>query len=285
MTFRKEPLGPASVPVAGTHSSPSGSTTEGNMAGHEEDLAKAARWLTTARKAIGLTGAGISTESGIPDFRSAGGLWSRYNPAEYATLGAFMRDPEKVWRMLAELEEVLQAQPNPGHTALAELEQGGYLAGIVTQNVDGLHQAGGSRNVIEFHGSGRTLSCLTCGAVYPNSEIDRRQRPPRCRGEFRGAPCEAILKPDVVFFDEQIPPQALLDTERLVRDADLILVVGTSCEVWPAAGIPHQVKQQGGRIVEVNLEPAQELPSDLVFADKSATVLPALAERVRVLRQ
>ena len=202
------------------------------MADFDSRIGQAAQWLLQARKAIALTGAGISTESGIPDFRSAGGLWERYDPAEYATLGAFSRDPEKVWRMLAELEEVLDARPNPGHVALAELEQAGLLAGIVTQNVDSLHQAGGSRNVIEFHGSGRTLSCTTCGAVYEQAALADKPRPPRCTAESSEASgdsgsgrCGRILKPDVVFFDEQIPQRALMGAQQLVRGADQLGII------------------------------------------------------------
>jgi NAD-dependent deacetylase len=244
------------------------------------EIERAAGWLASARKAVALTGAGISTESGIPDFRSAGGLWARFNPAEYATLGAFRRDPAKVWRMLVELEEVLLARPNPAHVALAELERSGHVSGVVTQNVDGLHQAGGSRTVVEYHGSNRTLSCLACGAVYSGAALRGAERPPRCRNVSRGAVCGTILKPDVVFFDEMIPPQALIDTERLLAGADLILVIGTSCEVYPAAEIPRQVRRQGGRIIEINLEPAEDLESDLVFAEKCSAVLPLLRERV-----
>jgi NAD-dependent deacetylase len=245
------------------------------------DVNQVAQWLLGAGKVIVLSGAGISTESGIPDFRSAGGLWSRYSPAEYATLGAFRRDPAKVWRMLAELEQVLQASPNPAHLALAELEQAGRLSGIITQNVDGLHQAGGSRNVVEFHGSNRTLSCLSCGAAFSQFAARALGMPPRCTASSGGVACGTILKPDVVFFDEMIPPRALIEAQRMVEGADLILVVGTSCEVFPAAEIPLQVHRRGGKIVEINLEPAVGLPSDIVFAEKCSVVLPALVERVR----
>ena len=244
------------------------------------EIERAASWLASARKAVALTGAGISTESGIPDFRGAGGLWGRFNPAEYATLGAFRRDPAKVWRMLAELEELLQARPNPAHVALADLERSGHVSGVVTQNVDGLHQAGGSRTVVEYHGSNRTLSCLSCGAVYSGEALRGAERPPRCRTASGGAVCGTILKPDVVFFDEMIPPRALIETERLLDGADLILVIGTSCEVYPAAEIPRQVRRQGGRIIEINLEPAEGLEADLVFAEKCSAVLPLLHERV-----
>ena len=249
----------------------------------ESRIGQAAEWLVSAKKAIVLSGAGISTESGIPDFRSAGGLWARYHPAEYATLGAFRRDPVKVWKMLAELEQVLDAAPNPAHQALAELEERGHLAGVITQNVDGLHQAGGSRTVVEFHGSHRTLSCMACGRIYEARSLRGVERPPRCTTSEGGAVCGTILKPDVVFFDEMIPPRALIEAERLVQGAELILVVGTSCEVFPAAEIPFQVRRQGGKIVEINLEPAEALASDLVLDDKCAAVLPAIASRVRSL--
>jgi len=247
----------------------------------QTDIDRAAEWMLSAGKCIVLSGAGISTESGIPDFRSAGGLWERFSPAEYATLGAFRRDPAKVWEMLAELDQVLQASPNPAHVALAELEHSGQLTGVITQNVDGLHQAGGSRNVVEFHGSNRTLSCLSCGAVYSNAAARAMGVPPRCTASAGGGACGTILKPDVVFFDEMIPPRALIEAQRLVDGAMLILVVGTSCEVFPAAEIPLQVHRQGGKVVEINLDPAQGLPSDLVFAEKCSVVLPALAARVR----
>jgi NAD-dependent deacetylase len=250
----------------------------------ESALNQAASWLATSGKSIALTGAGVSTESGIPDFRSADGLWARFNPAEYATLGAFRRDPEKVWRMLAELEEVLAAKPNPGHIALAEFEAEGGLAGIITQNVDGLHQAAGSRTVVEFHGSGRTFSCLACGANYPRSQVETMGMPPSCTNEVRGGDCGAILKPDVVFFDEQIPARALAQSAQLVQGAELILVVGTSCEAYPASEIPHQVRMQGGKVVEINLEPADGLAPDAALLGKFSEVMPSLLERWRSLR-
>ena len=244
----------------------------------EELLARAADWMATANKTIAFTGAGVSTESGIPDFRSAGGLWSRYNPAEYGTLGAFLSNPAKVWEMLAEMAEVFDTSPNSGHVALAELEADGALAGIITQNVDGLHQAAGSRHVVEFHGSGRTYSCLTCGASYPRATVRALPVPPKCPQEVSGKRCDAILKPDVVFFDEMIPPKAIAEAEQLVQGADLILVAGTSCEVFPAAEIPQQVRRQGGRIVEINLEPAAQLRPDLSLIGGFSAVTSNLRE-------
>ncbi|MCZ6558934.1 MAG: NAD-dependent deacylase [SAR324 cluster bacterium] len=249
-----------------------------------DQLALAAEWLATSRKTIAFTGAGVSTESGIPDFRSAGGLWSRYDPAEYATLGAFLRNPEQVWKMLAELEEVLNAEPNPGHRAMAELEAAGALAGIITQNVDGLHQAGGSKTVVEYHGSGRTFSCLTCRASYTRAEVKQMERPPRCTNTVRGGACAAILKPDVVFFDEPIPPQAIARSAQLMQGAELVLVVGTSCEVYPASEIPLRVRGQGGRIIEINLEPAAGLAPHISLLGRFSEIMPALKSRWEGMR-
>lgn len=249
----------------------------------------AAEWLRNARKAIALTGAGVSTESGIPDFRSAAGLWSRYDPAEYATLGAFTRNPAKVWNMLAELEGLLDARPNAGHVALAELERMGAVHGIVTQNIDGLHQAAGSRTVVEYHGSNRTFTCLTCGRRFPREAVramptipnSRMPRPVECkRAKEPGGGIPCALKPDVVFFDEMIPLEAVLASERLIAGADLILVIGTSCEVYPAAAIPAQVRRQGGKVIEINLEPAADLRPDLLLRGKFGDILPRLASRL-----
>ncbi|HUJ74060.1 MAG TPA: NAD-dependent deacylase [bacterium] len=249
-------------------------------------LTRAARLLAGAGKAIVLTGAGVSTESGIPDFRSATGLWSRYDPAEFATLGAFLRDPVKVWGLFAELEELLDAQPNAGHRALADLERQGALAGVITQNVDGLHQAAGSRRVVEYHGSHRTYTCLRCRQRFPGTQVrampkvpgTAMPRAPGCAEQAPrgGPPC--LLKPDVVLFDELIPLAAQAEAAELVEQADLILVIGTSCEVYPAAEIPRQVRRAGGRVVEINLEPAQDLRPDVLLQGRFSELVPALAQ-------
>ena len=230
--------------------------------------------LKKSRKAVALTGAGVSTESGIPDFRSAGGLWSRFNPLEYGTLGAFQRDPAKVWQMLAELLTLVDCRPNRGHEALARLEKMGLVHGIITQNIDGLHQQAGSRQVIEFHGSMASFSCPTCGKRRPLAAVRQMAVPPLCAG------CRAILKPDVVFFDEQIPPQALRDTERLLRGADLLLVAGTSCEVMPAALIPRQVLGQGGDLIEINLVPVLAGIARISLAGKFTEVMSAIVDQM-----
>jgi len=192
-----------------------------------------------------LTGAGISTESGIPDFRSPTGIWAQYDPMEYATIDAFRRDPVKVWEFYAlRLDALATAQPNAGHLALAELERRGLVRAVVTQNIDGLHQRAGSDDVIEVHGSIRTAKCLECGAESP-----LRTAPPLCPR------CSAIMKPGVVMFGELLPPGALERAAELARGAGLLLVVGSSLEVYPVAGLPEETLSAGGALAIVNRGP------------------------------
>jgi NAD-dependent deacetylase len=194
---------------------------------------------------------------------------------EYGTLGAFRRDPDKVWTMLSELLCIVDAKPNAGHEAMAGMERSGCLAGVITQNIDGLHQKAGSRAVVEFHGSLATFSCLSCGGALPLAEVLPMALPPRCG-------CGAILKPDVVFFDEAIPSRALAMTEKLVSRAEVLIVAGTSCRVAPASSIPRMVKQRGGVIIEVNLEPALGALADVTLAGKFAGIMTMLAARLDI---
>jgi len=234
----------------------------------------AAGMLKKSRKAVALTGAGVSTESGIPDFRSADGLWSRFDPFEYGTLSAFQSNPHKVWRMLEELLSLVDCRPNRGHEAMARLEEMGIIHGIVTQNIDGLHQKAGSRHVIEFHGSMASFSCPGCGAKKLLAEVRLMELPPQC------PVCRSILKPDVVFFDEQIPPQALGETQKLLRGADVLLVAGTSCEVVPASFIPTQVLSQGGTLIEINLAPVLAGIARVSLAGKFTEVMSAIVDQM-----
>ncbi|KPJ99618.1 MAG: hypothetical protein AMJ60_04415 [Desulfobacterales bacterium SG8_35] len=240
-----------------------------------EDLFdKAVALLRKSRNAVALTGAGVSTESGIPDFRGKNGLWSRYDPIEYGTLGAFMADPKKVWRMLTSLLDVIDAEPNSGHKALAALEQQGLLSGIITQNIDSLHQKAGSKNVVEFHGAFNTFSCLSCGDSYDLAFVKNASLPPHC------ASCAALLKPDIIFYDERIPDKTLYQTEKMLASADLLLVAGTSCQVQPAAGIPFIVHNRGGRIIEINREPALNDIAAVSLEGNFTTVMEKLVARL-----
>jgi NAD-dependent deacetylase len=211
---------------------------------------KLAALIREAQPCVVLTGAGVSTESGIPDFRSRTGLWAEYDPMEYATISAFRRDPVKVWDFYAQRCDVLaRAEPNPAHHALAALEHAGLVEALVTQNIDMLHERAGSRDVVEVHGSIRTSSCLGCGervALERVLELLRDAPAPACPR------CGRILKPDVVMFGELLPPDTIDRAFELARRAALLLVVGSSLEVHPVAGLPQETLEAGGRLAIVN---------------------------------
>jgi NAD-dependent protein deacetylase/lipoamidase len=230
-----------------------------------------------------LTGAGISTESGIPDFRSPTGLWAQFDPMEYATIEAFRADPEKVWRFYTpRISMLTEAEPNAAHYALAELERLGYVRGVVTQNIDLLHERAGSREVVEVHGSIRTSTCPQCGASHGLERVlamleERPDEAPRC------ASCAAVVKPDVVFFGELLPEREIDRAYKLARSARLMLVVGSSLEVYPVAGLPHETFQAGGELAIVNLG---STPFDRRAAVKiEGSAADALGEIARILRQ
>jgi len=210
-----------------------------------------------------LTGAGVSTESGIPDFRSPTGIWADVDPMEYASLRAFRSDPEKVWSFYAKRIAMLTAaEPNDAHYALAELEQRGFVSAVVTQNIDLLHLRAGSREVVEVHGSIRTASCPSCGASYP---LDESRLPlPRC------ADCGAVLKPDVVFFGELLPRAAIDRAYELARGTRLLIVVGSALEVYPVADLPLETVRAGGSFAIVNRGPTALDRKALLRIDASA---------------
>ncbi|MGH3063683.1 MAG: SIR2 family NAD-dependent protein deacylase [Gaiellaceae bacterium] len=203
--------------------------------------------------AVVLSGAGISTESGIPDFRSPTGVWAQYDPAEYATIEAFRADPVKVWSFYSlRLRVLVEAEPNDGHRAIAELERAGHVAAVVTQNIDGLHQRAGSRDVTEVHGSIRSSTCLQCGASYSLAELlellEGAEAPPCTE-------CGAIVKPDVVMFGELMPVAAIDRAYELARSTGLMLVVGSALEVWPVSQLPEETRSHGGEVAIVNKGP------------------------------
>jgi len=202
-------------------------------------------------RVVALTGAGISVESGVPSFRGAGGLWERYDPMEYAHIQAFRRQPAKVWQLLKEMDDTIsRARPNPAHYALAELEARGFLLGIITQNVDNLHQAAGSKRVVEYHGNALRFLCDTCKGHHPRETLDFDQAPLYCH-------CGGLIRPDVVFFGEPIPLAAQAEAQELAQRCDLLLVIGTSGEVAPASYIPAIAKEWNAVIVDCNLEPTR----------------------------
>ena len=223
-----------------------------------------------------LTGAGISVESGIPDFRSTGGLWSIYDPAEYATITAFQRDPEKVWKMLRAMDElIVNARPNKAHLGMGELEKMGFLHFIITQNVDNLHQLGGSKQVVEYHGNSSRLACMDCGKKFPADE-KRGAYPPRCD-------CGRILKPEVIFFGEAISVDALNRSFQFASSAQTLMVVGTSAVVSPANSIPMVAKQNGARVIEINMERTHltDTITDLFIQGEAGDILQCIVDEIK----
>jgi NAD-dependent deacetylase len=241
-----------------------------------ESSQEAASLLARSRYAVVLTGAGISVESGIPDFRSAGGLWSRFDPMEYGHIDSFRSHPGRVWKMLLEMDRLLSsAAPNPAHLALAELERRGRVHCVITQNVDSLHQRAGSRNVIEFHGNGRKLRCDQCGEKYQRQGLALETMPPTCS-------CGGPIRPDFVFFGEDIPVEAYRCAMEAAHRCDLMMVVGTSASVAPASHLPLVAKKASASLVVVNPEKT-DLPTRLVDLHVSAsagTALPAIVEEL-----
>ena len=247
-----------------------------------EDLIKrAAEDIAAAKLVTALTGAGISTESGIPPFRGKGGLWERFNPMEVAHIDAFMQDPARVWDiLLKEMKTIVEAaQPNDSHRGLTKLEKIGKLSTIITQNVDGLHQAAGSTDVIEFHGNFASHRCLDCHKQYATRDVQVTQVPPRCG-------CNGILRPNAVFFGELIPPEALRRSQQIATDCDLMLVLGTSAEVQPAAMMPVIAKNTGATIIEINPQSTAltAAVSDYLIKGKAGEVMNRIiAELERII--
>ena len=227
-----------------------------------------------------LSGAGVSTESGIPDFRSPTGLWATFDPLEYGSIDAFRRDPRKVWSFYKPRVAMLtEAEPNPAHLALAELEGLGFVDAIVTQNIDRLHERAGSAEVVEVHGSIRTSSCPFCGGRYGLERVLgllAEADAPACPA------CGEILKPDVVFFGELLPPAEIERAFELARRARLLLVVGSALEVHPVAGLPRETLDAGGELAIVNLGPTPfDAQASLRLESSAGEVLPAVVAQLR----
>jgi NAD-dependent deacetylase len=230
-------------------------------------------WLAQARRVCVLTGAGISAESGIPTFRGAGGLWREYRAADLATPGAFERDPKLVWEWYDWRRGVVKAaRPNAGHDALAEYERrrpDGFT--LVTQNVDGLHERAGSRAVERLHGSLWRVRCTGCGRDVEDERAPLPELPPRC-GE-----CGALLRPGVVWFGEMLPEAALEAAVAAASSCEVMLVVGTSAVVYPAASLAPLARRAGARLIEVNVEetPASGL-AEVHLRGSAGAILPEI---------
>ncbi|MBN2358968.1 MAG: NAD-dependent protein deacylase, partial [Deltaproteobacteria bacterium] len=232
----------------------------------------AAELMARAHRTVALTGAGVSVASGVPDFRGESGLWRRFDPRVYATIDAFVSDPDRVWQMFRAVGQlVVEAAPNPAHFALAALERMGLLRAIVTQNIDGLHQLAGSKRVLEYHGGIGRLHCLGCGAIYPAKRAAGvPDRAPRCG-------CGNALKPTVVMYGEQLPGAVVEEAAALALEADLVLSIGTSAAVAPASELPLLAKRAGARVIEFNLSATELTPrvTDLLVEGPAEQTLPA----------
>ncbi len=203
--------------------------------------------IKKAEYAIGFTGAGISVESGIPPFTGAGGLWNKYDP-KFIELSFFYSNPKKSWEEMHRIffDSMGEAQPNKAHEVLAEMEKHNMLKGIITQNIDGLHQAAGSKNVVEFHGTIHRLLCTSCNLPYKTKDTDLTQEEPKCPS------CGSVLKPDFVFYGEGINKKNYDKASEMAQKADLVIIVGTAGQVMPACYLPFTSKRYGAKIIEVN---------------------------------
>ena len=228
--------------------------------------------LTGAASIIVLTGAGISAESGIPTFRGQEGLWKNFRPEELATPEAFRKDPRLVWEWYEWRRNIVKdAKPNPGHYALAELEAETHNFTLITQNIDGLHQMSGNRNIVEIHGNLWQVRCTKCGDIVENHDVPMAELPPRCQK------CGEIERPNVVWFNEVIPMEVIDRSLKAIEECDVMLIVGTSGIVEPAASMGLVAKQTGKCVIEINLEMTPSSPLyDLTLLGKSGEILPLL---------
>ncbi len=241
------------------------------------NVARAAGLIRESRLTVALTGAGVSTPSGIPDFRSPGyGLWEETDPMEVASLEGFVQNPQAFYEWIRPLARtIMQAEPNPAHVALAEMEARGWLQAVITQNIDLLHGRAGSQHVLEIHGHIREATCLRCHRVHPAATILGRfvsdGLAPRCPA------CGGVLKPNVILFGEELPIALLTEAQRLARRCSLMLVAGSSLEVAPARDLPALAQAAGARLLIVNREPtAFDHQADVVIHADVAEALPAI---------
>jgi NAD-dependent deacetylase len=246
----------------------------------EKSYRDVARLIVEKGNVVAFTGAGISVDSGIPAFRGGQGLWEKYDPMEYAHIQSFLTYPDKVWHMLREMGDViLRAEPSPAHKALAAFEKAGLLKAIITQNVDGLHQMAGNANVIEYHGNHRRLICLNCAKPRPFTVESLAKVPyPVCER------CHEALKPDVVFFGEQIPQTAMLRATHEAGTCRVMLIIGTSGAVYPAAELPYMASSKGATIVEINLSPTPFTSSvtDYYLEGNASTIMQAIFDETGI---
>jgi NAD-dependent deacetylase len=233
-------------------------------------------YLKKDKKVVVLTGAGISAESGVPTFRGENGLWKKFKPEELATFDAFISNPQLVWEWYEYRRKLIsEVKPNPAHYSLAKMQKYFNDFHLVTQNVDGLHQKAGSKEVIELHGNIKRNKCAGCGQKFEELELSSEEIPPKCR-------CGGMLRPDVIWFGEMLPQEAMNKAYEYSTYCDLFFSIGTSALVYPAASLPLIAKRTGAYLVEVNLE-RTELSNfaDEVILSKAGEIMPEIVEFIR----
>jgi NAD-dependent deacetylase len=240
-----------------------------------EKIHEAAELIRTAKYAVGFTGAGISVESGIQPFRGDSGLWNDHDPI-FVEIEYFSKKPLQSWKKIKEVfyDKFDEAQPNIAHTVLSKMEKRGFIESIITQNIDNLHQRAGSKYVYELHGTSRTLSCTECSSEYDLSFADLNFLPPTC------FVCKGILKPDIVFFNEPIPHFPLKRSKEEAQKADVLLIIGTNAEVYPANEIPVIAKKNGAIIIEINIEKSHftNTITDIFLEGKASEVMTEIGK-------
>lgn len=251
---------------------------------NNHQLERAKELLTSSKKAVALTGAGISTASGIPDFRSSeSGLWQNADPFQVASIYAFRQRPQDFYEWMQPIARlVVDAEPNVAHSSLVDLEVHGPLAGIITQNIDMLHSKAGSKNIYEIHGHWREGTCLSCYTIYPSEEylfpFIEIGKIPYCER------CGGVLKPNIILIGEQLPIAVFNEAKRLIRQCDLMLVVGSSLQISPGGDLPMMALESGARVVTINLEPTyMDSLADAVIHADVVDALPILASHLRNL--
>ena len=241
-----------------------------------EQLKQAVDLIKHAEYGVVFTGAGVSVESGIAPFTGTGGLWNQYDP-KFIDINFFYANPKRSWEEMKKIffNDMNEAFPNKAHEVIAHLEQKGYVKGVITQNIDGLHQRAGSKNVQEFHGTILTLSCTQCMQRYHLKDTSLEANPPLCT-------CGGVLKPDFVFYGEGIPPRAYEKSLEMACNADVMIIVGTAGQVMPACSLPYTAKEYGAKIIEINPQDSAftHAITDLYFPQKATEFFGALEKEI-----
>ncbi|MHA1276149.1 MAG: SIR2 family NAD-dependent protein deacylase [Candidatus Helarchaeota archaeon] len=258
-----------------------------DIAEFEKRIELAAKLIRKSQRIIALTGAGSSTESGIRDFRGPNGLWKEEDPMKWAHIDAFLRDPGAYWKRAADPNRGLNfenIEPNQGHLALAKLEKMGKLQAVITQNVDGLHQKAGNTTVIELHGSVVWAHCLDCNKQYKRADVIKRVKDGECPPLCTEPGCNGILKSNTILFGEALPQDALVQAYQLSELCDLMIVLGSTLVVYPAAQLPNIARNSGANLININLDPTEkDYLFNIVLNGKIGAILPRILEKYEQL--